>query len=127
MTGRPVTETLTIADLKERDAYRAHGTLVECAGCGVVVRRIELEDGGTLDVAPWPMRGNWDRPLRGFGEGRADGREPDGPDRAVLYTFPSHVGRAQDDGWKGGARRFDRPPATAEGYRDHSFDCPGKG
>ncbi|MEM7788950.1 MAG: hypothetical protein AAF594_14605 [Bacteroidota bacterium] len=118
--------TALLEDLRRTDAYRADGAIVACPNCGYPVRRIETEADRQVLVAPFPLRGNWDRPVEGYGEDRLDGRSPDPPEHIYLWVFPTHIGRAQRGGWTGGARRFDRPPPTVEGYRDHAIDCPAR-
>lgn len=105
--------TALLEELRAADPYRAHGPVVPCPTCRYPVRRIETQRGGTTLVAPFPLRGDWDRPPAGYTEG------------PYLWTFPSHVGRAEGAGWKGGAKRFYNPPPTVEGYRYHALDCPG--
>ena len=97
------------------DPYRHDGDLATCDGCGVMVRWVETEskDGsrGRMCVAPYPLEGNWGRPLDGYGEGRADGRPPE-------KTGPLWVV------YRGVARHWRNPPPTVEGYRAHFADCP---
>ena len=109
-----------LSDIRERDldaaGRRMPGHLVECERCGGVVRRLssvrtEAHPADHVLVAPDPMPGNWNRALWGYGEGRLDGREPE--TCGSLWVIQR----------SGLAARFDSPPSTVTGFRDHALDC----
>ncbi len=114
----------------DRDpAGRAYpGRLAVCKHCDAVVRWIETEAGKQAPVAPFPLAGNWDRPIYGYGPERTDGRPPES--YGVLYVFPQSDALARDSGWKAGtaggwrAKLFMKPPPTVRGFRPHHADCP---
>ena len=104
------TDPLVLA--RRDDPYRADGELDTCDGCGIMIRWIvSAKSGKRIPVAPYPMPGNWGRPIPGYGEGRADGREPEKTGPLLVI----HEGLAHH--WK-------NPPGTVEGYRAHFADCP---
>ncbi|PAP79648.1 hypothetical protein B1759_15120 [Rubrivirga sp. SAORIC476] len=108
--------------MKQSDPHRSDGKLQKCERCGIPVRMLRTIGSRRVAVAPFPMRGNWTRPLDGYGEGRADGKPAD--TEPVLYVFPLSQARAEASGWTGGAVVFENPPSTVTGYRPHSVDCP---
>jgi hypothetical protein len=98
------------------------GRLAVCKACQSVVRFIETEAGRQTPVAPFPLQGNWHRPIHGYGPERTDGKPPEA--YGTLYVFPQNDALARGAGWTKGAKLFPNPPATVWGYRPHHADCP---
>ena len=115
-----VVDPLVLA--RKGDRYRTDGDLDTCDRCGVMIRRLRTLKGRLVEVAPYPMPGNWLRPLHGYGPERADGKKPE--TYGLLYVLPVSPARAAAAGWNGGATVFLNPPTTVWGYRPHHADCP---
>lgn len=110
---------------KQGDERPQDGALALCEGCGAMIRWITTEKGKRVPVAPYRMRGQWRRPLAGYGEGRGDGKRPE--TFGLLYVLPVSAERAARSKWLGGAKLYRHPPGTVWGYRPHHADCPKAG
>lgn len=106
---------------KQGDPRPQDGPLALCPSCGVLIRWLRTIKGKTVPVAPYRLRGNWHRPLEGYGVERQDGKPPE--TRGLLYVLPTCPKRASASGWEGGAQVFMNPGSHIEGYRPHFADC----